>query len=551
MQKKKRFTYKAVLRGLLPYIIFVLVFVTLINVEMAYSISVVAEQERELGAGRVEEYIEALGLLQDEGGAFSGEHDLRTFLEMQRQCFESGLYHVFVLTNLLALLSGGALIAWRFFRYLLPVKEAVCRMNGKQDIRRGNLVDEIMVSMEDYKICKDRLEQAELAVETGFIEKVLNAEFKSEGSLRAEAENVGIDLYGYQYLVLVAGIYNNVADEDVDAATIYESTKVLDLLKLRIEREGVAARSWSKKLSYRRLVIVLQLQGSFPLERLYELGEDFRQRHGVNIYWGISRSRQDPLYLWKCKEEAYLAVDCCDAEHTCTEYSPELVTGIKCYFPSAAKNNLMAFVRSGNREETGKLIDFLKEENCVRRILSHNQLVTLNGRIIKMLAKFQEQDGHDTEAMTDSLNEFVIHGGGRHEEYFDCLKDCCLELCSRYSEEKKDRKNRLAGEIKEFVDSRYLDSNLSLTGIGVAFNISDSYVSLIFKECYGINFSTYLEEIRIRHAGRLLEDTSLTVREIAEQTGYTSEQSFRRAFKKVRGISPKDAREVGAVQKNA
>ena len=107
MQKKKRFTYKAVLRGLLPYIIFVLVFVTLINVEMAYSISVVAEQERELGAGRVEEYIEALGLLQDEGGAFSGEHDLRTFLEMQRQCFESGLYHVFVLTNLLALLSGG------------------------------------------------------------------------------------------------------------------------------------------------------------------------------------------------------------------------------------------------------------------------------------------------------------------------------------------------------------------------------------------------------------------------------------------------------------
>lgn len=548
--REKNILKKTVLQGLLPYILFILVSVMLINVEMVYTISVVTEEERKQGTDGLEEYIGSRDSLQNRDEDSGEENDLQAFLDLQQQYFESSLYRLFLLTNVVVLLSGGALIAWKFFRYLLPVKEVIRRVNGTKDIRYGNLVDELTMSLEDYKVCKARLGQIESIMETDFIEKVLNAEFKSEGSLRAEAENAGIDLYGYRYQVLVAGIYNNVADEDVDAATIYESTKVLDHLKLELEREVNLPGIWAKKLSYRRLAIVLQLQDSFPLERLYGLGEEFRQKYGVNIYWGISRSRQDPLYLWKCKEEAYIAVSCCDAEHVCIEYSPELDAGINCYFPLVARSNLLAYIRSGNEEETGKIIALLKEENCGRRALSHNQFITLNGRVIRMLEKFQEQDGYNTEAMIDSLNGLIIGDDGSHEEYFDCLNTCCMELCRKCGEEKKDKKNRLAEQIKEFVDNNFQDSSLSLTKLGVAFNISDSYVSLIFKECYGINFSAYVEEIRIRRAGRLLEDTALTVREIAQQTGYTSEQSFRRAFKKVRGISPKDARGVNAVRES-
>lgn len=551
MKKNKKFAYKAVLHGLLPYIIFVLVSVMLINVEMVYIISAVIEKEGKQGAEELEGYVESLGFLQEEEEGFDIEDELRAFLDLQRQYFRSSMYQVFLLTNVLVLLSGGGLIAWKFLRYLFPMKEAICHMNEMADIGYGNLGDEIIVSLEDYKVCKARLEQVESIVETEFIGKLLNAEFKSESSLQAEAETVGISIYGYQYLVFIAGIYNNVADEDVDAATIYESTKVLDDLKLRIEEEGYLSKAWAKKLSYGKLGIMLQFQDSFSRERLYELGEEFRQKYGVNIFWGISRPRQDPLYLWKCKEEAYIALNCCDAGHVCVEYSPELDAGIKCYFPTVARDNLLAYIRSGNEEETGKIIALLKEENCGRRVLSHSQFIALNSRVIRMLSKFQEQNDHDTVVMTDSLNEFVIREEGSHEEYFDLLNTCCMELCQKCSQEKRDKKNRLAGEIKEFVDNNYQDSSLSLTELGAVFNISDSYVSLIFKECYGINFSTYVEEIRIRRAGSLLEDTALTVREIAEQTGYTSEQSFRRAFKKVRGISPKDAREAGAVRKSS
>ena len=125
-----------------------------------------------------------------------------------------------------------------------------------------------------------------------------------------------------------------------------------------------------------------------------------------------------------------------------------------------------------------------------------------------------------------------------------------MALCTKCSEEKQDRKNKLAENIKTYVDEHYQDSSLSLTQLGIAFNISESYVSLIFKEHIGIHFSTYVEEIRIKHGAMLLESSFLTVREIAEQTGYTNEQSFRRAFKKVRGVSPKEAREAVNIRKS-
>lgn len=174
--------------------------------------------------------------------------------------------------------------------------------------------------------------------------------------------------------------------------------------------------------------------------------------------------------------------------------------------------------------------------------MSHSQFIALNGRLIRLFEKFQKQDKYATEDMIDLLNDFVLADAGDHEAYFERLEACCMDLCERYGRDKQDKKNQLAVEIKEYIDENYHDCNLGLTQVGTAFNISDSYVSLIFKEYIGVKFSTYVEEVRIRHASELLMDGVLTVREISEQTGYTNEQSFRRAFKKVKGISPKEAR---------
>lgn len=48
--------------------------------------------------------------------------------------------------------------------------------------------------------------------------------------------------------------------------------------------------------------------------------------------------------------------------------------------------------------------------------------------------------------------------------------------------------------------------------------------------------------VRIKHAELLLQETNLTVDEIAEKTGFTNSRSFRRNFYKIVGMNPTDYR---------
>ena len=545
---KKKFFSKAIIGELLPYFIFILFTIVLMNGGMLYVLVASVEREQAHQERQLEKYVEDMGALGETPEDF---WDLLNGVEWHMQYYEASLYRMMFAANILVILAGSLLIIWQLVRYVAPARHVLDYMYRGKKIHYSNLSDEIIGSLEDYKACKLRLEQMESGAQTEFIEKLSNAEFKSESRIRAEAENVGIEIYGYPYLVIMVGIFNNVADEDVDAATIYESTVILDYLKTKKEWGGYLSHIWFKKISYSRMMIVLQLAQPFQMDVLYGMREEFLRRHGVSLFWGVSRICEDPLYLWKGKAEAYIAINCCNAEHACIEYTPELEAGVKCYLPMVARNNLLAYIKSGNTTEITKIIALLKDENCTKRRLSHNQFVNLNSRVIRMLGKFQDQDKCSTEDMIDELNLFVLRDEGSHEEYFDRLKAGCMALCTRCNEEKQDKKNKLAEKIKAYVDEHYQDNSLSLTQIGVEFNISDSYVSLIFKEHIGIHFSTYVEEIRISHAAGLLESSSLTVREIAEQTGYTNEQSFRRAFKKVKGLSPKEARESVNIRKSS
>jgi len=58
----------------------------------------------------------------------------------------------------------------------------------------------------------------------------------------------------------------------------------------------------------------------------------------------------------------------------------------------------------------------------------------------------------------------------------------------------------------------------------------------------GTSYRKILESVRKKSAVNYLENTKLTIGEIAEKTGYSDARSFRRAFAKWQGITPADYR---------
>ena len=141
-----------------------------------------------------------------------------------------------------------------------------------------------------------------------------------------------------------------------------------------------------------------------------------------------------------------------------------------------------------------------------------------------------------------NLNVLIKKSEDFESDYFGQLKLICHYLCGEIQKKKTCNRNKLIQNIVNYINDQYRDSNLGLSLVATKFNISEGYVSTIFKGDMGVNFTDYVERVRIDCACELLENSNDTISDIAEQIGYNSVQSFRRAFKKVKGVSPKELR---------
>lgn len=68
--------------------------------------------------------------------------------------------------------------------------------------------------------------------------------------------------------------------------------------------------------------------------------------------------------------------------------------------------------------------------------------------------------------------------------------------------------------------------------------ISASYFRYLYKKHFGVSFHHDLIQMRIEQAEYTLLTSSLTIEQVAEFCGYSSEVHFYRQFKKVTGITP-------------
>ena len=88
----------------------------------------------------------------------------------------------------------------------------------------------------------------------------------------------------------------------------------------------------------------------------------------------------------------------------------------------------------------------------------------------------------------------------------------------------------------------YLNPNLNLMILAKRFNTNSSYLSRVLNSSKSINFSQYLNELRIDYAVDQIKQDSVfrkyTIEAIASECGYKNSASFSRAFYKKTGIHP-------------
>ena len=97
--------------------------------------------------------------------------------------------------------------------------------------------------------------------------------------------------------------------------------------------------------------------------------------------------------------------------------------------------------------------------------------------------------------------------------------------------------NAIMQKALDFIHCHYTEE-LTLQLVSSHVHISRNYFSVLFKRFIGENFIDYVMNLRIQKAKELLENTSLRVYEVAEQSGFNDVKYFSKLFKKLIGSSP-------------
>lgn len=96
-------------------------------------------------------------------------------------------------------------------------------------------------------------------------------------------------------------------------------------------------------------------------------------------------------------------------------------------------------------------------------------------------------------------------------------------------------------DINSYIDAHYMEE-LSMKNVAHEMNYSDAYFCKLFKQCFHVNFSTYLNEYRIEKAKTIMANPRINVKDVGLACGYADSNYFSRVFKRVTGMTPTEYR---------
>lgn len=99
----------------------------------------------------------------------------------------------------------------------------------------------------------------------------------------------------------------------------------------------------------------------------------------------------------------------------------------------------------------------------------------------------------------------------------------------------------VAKEMETYIQKNY-HSDLSMQDVAEAMDYSDAYFCKLFKQCFHMNFTTYITQVRIAEAKRLLAIPSNQIKSVGEMVGYSDSNYFAKVFKRCEGITPTEFR---------
>lgn len=212
--------------------------------------------------------------------------------------------------------------------------------------------------------------------------------------------------------------------------------------------------------------------------------------------------------------------------------------GVQYFYPTDMRYRLTEAIKHGEKANVRELLGELIQSNFYDHPVSHS----LRGLFVADLLSTAvgslqalKIEGLLTDDVILERIETISRASWHHQpemikNFFDELTDCAEKTRSGANSD-------LMQRVQKYIDEHYRASDLSLASIADCFSISVPFLSNTFKLQTQMNLSTYIEDLRMKEARRLLRTSDWTINKIASEVGYLSANTFCRAFRRNTGYN--------------
>lgn len=109
--------------------------------------------------------------------------------------------------------------------------------------------------------------------------------------------------------------------------------------------------------------------------------------------------------------------------------------------------------------------------------------------------------------------------------------------------------NKLTPEIIDYINNNCF-KKISANELAQKCFYNRAYFSRVFKDCFGMTLTTFIQKKRVSKAQQLLTETDMSVNEICSYVGYSDKTQFYKIFKKYSdNLSPNEYRKLFATSR--
>ena len=206
---------------------------------------------------------------------------------------------------------------------------------------------------------------------------------------------------------------------------------------------------------------------------------------------------------------------------------------------------LQKFLSNGLQEETENFVkDYfyaIGQEPMESLVFRNYVILNVRFSVISFLKGLGCDSGETEPADTEEL----LAESGKNMESAIAYAEKMISQAITIRDQNSGNKNRsILKTAVDFIDSHYMDEDISLNTVANVANVSANHFSALFSQNMEQTFIEYLTSLRMNKAKELLRCTGMRSSEIAGEIGYKDAHYFSYLFKKTQGMTPSDYRKA-------